>query len=99
MARAIGEKDGRDMKRNKRYLDAPPEIGEAIAQAEIIEDFLPPPDQLVLKEETVKVTLNLSKDSVAFLKKEAKARGVPYQNMIRKIVDLYTQHYQKDPTY
>lgn len=82
------------MKTNKGYSDAPPEIGEAITQAEIIEDFLPPPGQLVLKEETVKVTLNLSKDSVAFLKKEAKDQGVPYQNMIRKIIDLYTRHYR-----
>ena len=82
------------MKRNKGYVDAPAEIGEAIVQAEIVEDFLPPPDQLVLKEETVKVTLDLSKDSVAFLKKEAKVQGVPYQNMIRKIVALYTRHYR-----
>ena len=68
------------MKTPKVYSDAPPEIGEAIEQAEIIEDFLPPPNQLVVKEETVKVTLNLSKDSIAFEKKEAKALGVPYQN-------------------
>jgi predicted DNA binding CopG/RHH family protein len=77
----------------RQYAKAPPEIAEAIAEAEIIEDFLPPPDQLVLREDTVKVTLNLSKESVVFLKREAQARGVPYQQMIRRIIDLYTRHY------
>lgn len=82
------------MKPNKGYTAAPSEVGDAIAQAEVIDDFLPPPDQLVLKEDTVKVTLNLSRDSVAFLKDKAKTQGVPYQNMIRKIIDLYAQHYR-----
>jgi predicted DNA binding CopG/RHH family protein len=83
------------MKNSRSYEEAPAEISEAIMQSEIIEDFLPPPEQLILKEETVKVTLNLNKESVAFLKEEAKARGVPYQQMIRRIIDLYSQHYRK----
>ncbi len=77
------------------YEDAPEKIGEAIMQSERIEDFLPPPEELILKEETIKVTLNLNKDSVAFLKEAAKTQGVPYQQMIRRIVELYTQRYQK----
>ena len=83
------------MKNSRSYEDAPVEIGEAIRQAEVIDDFLPPPEQLILKEETVKVTLNLNKESVAFLKEEARAQGVPYQQMIRRIIDLYAQHYRK----
>ena len=83
------------MKNSRGYEDAPMEIGEAIMQAEVIDDFLPPPEQLILKEETVKVTLNLNKESVAFLKEEARVQGVPYQQMIRRIIDLYTQHYRK----
>lgn len=46
---------------NKKYEQAPSDIAEAIEQAEVIADFLPPPDQLVLKEETVRITLNLNK--------------------------------------
>jgi len=84
------------MKSSRGYEDAPAEIGEAILQSEVVKDFLPPPEQLILKEETVKVTLNLNKNSVAFLKEEAKTQGVPYQQMIRRIVDLYAQHYRKD---
>ena len=49
-----------------KYTDEP------IGEIKMISDFLPPPDQLVLKEETVKVTLALTKDSVDFFKKIAK---------------------------
>ena len=82
------------MKRRIGYRKAPEEIGEAIEKAEIIRDFLPSPDQLILKEDTVKVTLNLSKDSVAFFKEKAKENRVPYQNMIKAILDLYTERFQ-----
>ena len=83
------------MKSKTAYDKAPDDVAEAIQQAEIIEDFLPAPDQLVLKEEMVKVTLNLNKSSVAFLKEKARKNGVPYQSMVRKILDLYTEHYQE----
>ena len=83
------------MKNSRSYEEAPVEIAEAIRQAEVIEDFLPPPEQLILKEETIKVTLNLNKESVAFLKEEAQVQGVPCQQMIRRIIDLYAQHYHK----
>ena len=46
------------MSSEKKYERAPAEIAEAIEQAEVIPDFLPPPDQLVLKEETVRVNLS-----------------------------------------
>ncbi len=56
-------------------------------------DFLPPPSQLVLREETVKVTLALSKESVEFFKEIAQKNRVPYQRMIRSLVDEYVgQH-------
>ena len=38
------------MSNNKKYENAPADIAEAIEQAEVIPDFLPPPDQLVLSE-------------------------------------------------
>jgi predicted DNA binding CopG/RHH family protein len=61
----------------------------------IVDDFLPPPDQLVLKEDHVKVTISLSKSSLDFFKREAQARRTSYQKMIRRIIDLYAAHYQK----
>ena len=62
-----------------------------IGRAKIVEDFLPPPDRLVLHEENVKVTLSLSQRSVAFFKCAARQRRVPYQRMIRALVDAYAE--------
>ena len=62
----------------------------------VVKDFLPPPDQLVLKEDRIKVTISLSKGSVEFFKKEAKKQRTSYQKMIRRIIDVYTSQYQKN---
>jgi predicted DNA binding CopG/RHH family protein len=62
-----------------------------IGQIRVIEDFLPPPDQLVLREDNVKVTLSLSQRSVDFFKQAAAKRRVPYQRMIRALVDAYAE--------
>jgi predicted DNA binding CopG/RHH family protein len=51
-----------------------------------VKDFLPPPSQLVPREETVKVTLALSKESAEFFKEKAKKNKVPYQRMIRSLL-------------
>ncbi len=78
---------------NSKYEKAPAEIADAIEHARIIPDFLPSPDQLVLKEETVRVTLNLNRRSVDFFKSSARKNGVPYQSMIRKVLEIYTERY------
>jgi predicted DNA binding CopG/RHH family protein len=61
----------------------------------VVKDFLPPPDQLVLKEENVKVTIALKKSSIEFFKKEAKENNTSYQKMIRQVIDWYASRYQK----
>ena len=68
---------------------------EPMGKLKVVDDFLPPPDQLVLKEDNVKVTIALKKSSVEFFKKEAKKRHTSYQKMIRQLVDWYTSRYQK----
>jgi predicted DNA binding CopG/RHH family protein len=62
-----------------------------IGKVKVVKDFLPPPDQLVLREESVKVTLSLSRRSIEFFKREAGKRRVPYQRMIRALVDAYAE--------
>jgi predicted DNA binding CopG/RHH family protein len=37
------------------------------------------------------VTLSLSKRSLDYFKREAKKRRVPYQRMIRSLVDMYAE--------
>jgi predicted DNA binding CopG/RHH family protein len=62
-----------------------------IGRVRIVADFLPAPDRLVLREQNVKVTLSLSQRSVAFFKRAAQKRRVPYQRMIRALVDAYAE--------
>ena len=62
-----------------------------IDRVRVVEDFLPSPEALVTREENVKVTLSLSRRSVDFFKRTAKQRRVPYQRMIRALVDAYAE--------
>jgi predicted DNA binding CopG/RHH family protein len=60
-----------------------------------IRDFLPPPSELSMPDETVKITISLSRASVEFFKHEAKANHTKYQKLIRKVLDRYASLYQK----
>ncbi len=62
-----------------------------IGRVRVMEDFLPVPADLVPREDNVKVTLSLSRRSLDFFKREAKRRRVPYQRMIRALVDTYAE--------
>jgi hypothetical protein len=75
------------MKRNTIYSNEP------MGRLEVVEDFLPPPDRLVLKEDGVKVTISLSKHSVEFFKAHAARSRVSYQKMIRRLLDTYVAQY------
>ena len=61
----------------------------------VVRDFLPKPSELVLRDDNVKVTLNLSRSSVEFFKREAKKQSVSYQRMIRALVDGYAERIAK----
>lgn len=62
-----------------------------IDEVRIVEDFLPPPSELVPKEDVEKVTIALSKRSVDFFRAEAKRHGTQYQRMIRALLDRYAK--------
>jgi len=51
------------MKKKITYTDEPK------GKVKVVSDFLPSPEELVFKDETVKVTIALSKVSVDFFKK------------------------------
>jgi len=71
----------------KRYTNEP------IGKIKIVDDFLPKPDQLVLKEDTVKITLSLTRSSIEFFKNEAAKHHTHYQSMIKALVDQYASHF------
>jgi len=75
------------MKKKIKYTD------ENLGKVEVVRDFLPSPDELILKDNTIKVTLNLSKSSVDFFKDLAKRNNIQYQKVIRKLLDQYASRY------
>ena len=66
-----------------------------IGQLRRIKDILPPPEQLVVPEETMKVTLLLSKSSIRFFKQKAAQHRTKYQRMLRVLVDRYAEQFSK----
>ena len=57
--------------------------------ARVIEDFLPA--DLVPHEGNVKVTLALLRHGLDSIKREVKKRRVPYQRMVRALLDTYAE--------
>ncbi len=77
------------MKNKIKYTEEP------MGNLKAIKDFLPRPEQLVLKEENVKITISLNKSSIEFFKKKAKEQHTSYQKMIRRLIDWYASQHQE----
>ena len=77
------------MKKHKIDPDMP------IGKMTRVKDFLPPPEELVFPQETVKITISLSRLSVEFFKQRAKKQHVKYQQMIRELLDRYVIKYSQ----
>jgi hypothetical protein len=75
-----------------KYTDEP------LGKLKVVPDFLPPPEDLIFRDEGVKVTISLSKSSVEFFKSEARKHNTQYQRMIRRLLDAYTEHHSRPLT-
>jgi hypothetical protein len=90
-----GERGESHMKRKTgkfahvEYTDGP--LGDLV----IIEDHLPPPDQIVLKEPNTRVTINLQASNIEYFKREAKRHHTQYQKLIRNVLALYVSNATK----
>ena len=80
------------MSKKIKYTDEP------LGKLRVVSDFLPSPDELAFRDDTVKVTIALSKSSVAFFKREAKKHNTQYQKMIRRLLDVYTETQERSLT-
>jgi len=78
------------MKHNRKKKSA----REPIGRVKIVEDFLPPPERLLVKPKPVKITITLNQDSVDFFKEIAHKEHVSYQQLIRALLDQYASHYR-----
>lgn len=58
-----------------------------------VKDFLPPPEDLIMPERTVKVTILLSESSIGYFKRFAKKHHTKYQKVIRRLLDKYAEKY------
>jgi len=74
------------MKSKMQYTDEP------MGDVRVVKDFLPTPAELALKDETVKITISLTRRSVDYFKKEAELHHTQYQRMIRTHLDEYEAH-------
>jgi predicted DNA binding CopG/RHH family protein len=72
-----------------KYTDEP------LGDLKVVPDFLPRPEELVFRDEGVKVTIALSKRSVEFFKGEARKHHTQYQRMIRRLLDAYAEHHSQ----
>ncbi len=76
------------MSKNITYSDEP--LGDLLEVA----DFLPPPDQLVLRQKNTRVTLSLSNESLAYFKALAAKHHLSYQKLIRELLDAYVEEHR-----
>jgi len=88
----IGEKESKSMSAKIKYTNEP------LGKLEVVSDFLPPPEDLVFRDDGVKVTLALSKRSVEFFKTQAQKHSTQYQRMIRRLLDAYVEHHAQPLT-
>lgn len=75
-------------KKSLKYTDEPIKLGKRVT------DFLPSPAELAKAEEIVKITISLSSKSIDFFKNQASEHNVPYQRIIRKLLDEYVVQQQ-----
>ena len=75
-----------------KYTDEP------LGSLKVVPDFLPHPEDLVLRDEGIKITIALSKRSVEFFKTEAQKHNTQYQRMIRRLLDAYAEHHSRPLT-
>lgn len=85
LALVTGAKERQFMSAKIKYTNEP------LGVVKVIKDFLPSPAELSFNEESVKVTLALSKKSIDFFKSEATKNHTQYQRMIRRLVDAYVE--------
>lgn len=70
---------------------------EPMGPLKIVKNFLPKPEELVLKkEQTKKITLSLPKESIDFFKELAIEHHTKYQKMIRALLVLYVAQERKN---
>lgn len=64
----------------------------------IKDDKLPSPDEIAHQLESRKVTIALSNNTIEFFKKKAQKINIPYQRLVRDLLDRYVHEVSKHTT-
>ena len=78
------ELDPRD---ERNYSEAPAEIKQSLRNARLLEDTLPPPEELIRKKQSI--TIRLDTDIVEWFKEQ----GGQYQTLINEVLRRYKDHF------
>lgn len=73
----------------------PEDRRDEMVSAPVPTDALPSPRQLAEKDDMVKITIVLSRESVSFFKEMAGQHGAQYQKMIRRLLDAYVRSHSR----
>ena len=76
------------MKKKITYSDEP------LGPVKILKDFLPKPQELAFREETVEIKVPISRRSMEFFKKQGKKHRTSAAQLIRALADSYAEKFE-----
>ena len=76
-----------------KYTDAPAGVSQALDEAVVTKDLLPPPSELVRKVEKEKITMAIDKRSLDLFKQYAEKHNAKYQTMINGVLGSYADKF------
>ena len=75
------------------YTDAPDDIRVSLVDPVFVKDFLPSPEELVLKTKKAKITIAIDQHSLDLYKLYAKKHKAKYQTMINEVLGSYAEKF------
>jgi predicted DNA binding CopG/RHH family protein len=66
-------------------------VNRALDMSEPVDDFLPPPDQLIRRSAKKRITIAINSDTLASYKAFAKANSSNYQVLMDNALDAYAK--------
>lgn len=75
------------------YTNAPADVARSLSDASPMEDFLPSPDELVLKSEKERITIAIDRHSLELFRSYAKEHNAKYQTIINGVLGSYADKF------
>lgn len=89
LVQVTGEKKEKYMKNRTKKTSQSQLLDGTFGKLQIIDDFLPSPEELLKKTPPTKVSINLDAETVEYFKSQAQELGGSYQRMIRVLLQHY----------